>query len=157
MTRHLHWPFSCWAHQNSLPSLSLYTSIPSVWCSRPCSLQSWILLILSVLALRPSYQRGLPDLPSPSRLTIHISSVPQSTYPNGCILSHFSRVWLFVTLWTVAYRAPLSMGFTRQEYWSGLPCRPPGGYSRPRDETCISCLLCWRLGSLPLAPPGKPI
>ena len=33
----------------------------------------------------------------------------------------FSRVWLFATLWTVAYRAPPSMGFSRQEYWSGLP------------------------------------
>ena len=39
-----------------------------------------------------------------------------------CMLSHFSRVWLFATLWTVACQAPLSMGFSRQEYWSGLPC-----------------------------------
>ena len=37
-------------------------------------------------------------------------------------LSHFSCVRLFVTLWTVARRAPLSMGFSRQEYWHGLPC-----------------------------------
>ena len=37
------------------------------------------------------------------------------------VLSHFSRVQLFVTLWTVAYQAPLSMEFSRQEYWSGLP------------------------------------
>ena len=43
-----------------------------------------------------------------------------------CMLSHFSRVQLFVTLWTVACRAPLSMGFPRQEYWSGLPCPLPG-------------------------------
>ena len=42
------------------------------------------------------------------------------------MLSHFSRVWLFVTLWTVAHQAPLSVGFPRQEYWSGLPCPPPG-------------------------------
>ena len=33
---------------------------------------------------------------------------------------------LFATLWTVTHHAPLSMGFTRQEYWSGLPCPPPG-------------------------------
>ena len=38
-----------------------------------------------------------------------------------CMLSHFSHVQLFATLWTVAYHAPLSMGFLRQEYWSGLP------------------------------------
>jgi len=37
-----------------------------------------------------------------------------STY--GCLLSHFSRVWLFVTLWTIVHQAPLSMGFSRQEY-----------------------------------------
>ena len=39
-----------------------------------------------------------------------------------CMLSHFSHVQLFVTLWTVAHQAPLSMGFSRQEYWSGLLC-----------------------------------
>ena len=38
-----------------------------------------------------------------------------------CMLSRFSRVWLFVTLWTVACQAPLSMGFYGQKYWSGLP------------------------------------
>ena len=37
-----------------------------------------------------------------------------------CVLSHFSRVPLFVTPWTVARQAPLSMGFSRQEYWSGM-------------------------------------
>ena len=42
------------------------------------------------------------------------------------VLSHFSRVQLFETLWTVAHQAPLSMGFSRQEYWSGLPHPPPG-------------------------------
>ena len=38
-----------------------------------------------------------------------------------CMLSHFSHVWLFATLWTIAHQAPLSMVFSRQEYWSGLP------------------------------------
>ena len=37
-----------------------------------------------------------------------------------------TSVWLSVTPWTVAHQAPLSMGFSRQEYWSGLPCPPPG-------------------------------
>ena len=41
-------------------------------------------------------------------------------------LRHFSRVWFFATLWTVALQAPLSMELSRQEYWSGLPCPPPG-------------------------------
>ena len=43
-----------------------------------------------------------------------------------CVLSHFSCVQLFVTPWTVDLQAPLSMGFSRQEYWSGLPRPPPG-------------------------------
>ena len=51
-----------------------------------------------------------------------------------CLLSHFSCVWLFVTLWSIALQAPLSMGFSRQEYWSGLPCPPPGDLSDPWME-----------------------
>ena len=41
-----------------------------------------------------------------------------------CIPSCFSRVWLSATLWTAPHQAPLSMRFSRQEYWSGLPCPP---------------------------------
>ena len=41
------------------------------------------------------------------------------------LLSHFSHVQLFATPWTAAYQAPLSMGFARQEYWSGLPLPSP--------------------------------
>ena len=44
----------------------------------------------------------------------------------ACLLSRFSCVWLCGTLWTVAHQAPVSMGFPRQAYWSGLPCSPPG-------------------------------
>ena len=47
------------------------------------------------------------------------------------VLCCFSRVWLFATLWTVARQAPLSMGFSRQEYWSGLPCPPPRDLPNP--------------------------
>ena len=41
---------------------------------------------------------------------------------------------LFVTPWTVAYQASLSMGFSRQEYWSELPCPPPGNLPNPETE-----------------------
>ena len=51
-----------------------------------------------------------------------------------CMLSLFSRVGLFATLWTVALQAPLSMGFSRQEYWSGLTCPPLGDISSPGIE-----------------------
>ena len=50
------------------------------------------------------------------------------------MLSHFGRGWLFVTLWTIARQAHLSMGFSRQEYWSGLPCSPPGHLPDPGME-----------------------
>ena len=43
----------------------------------------------------------------------------------------FSHVCLFMTPWTVAFQAPLSMGFSRQEYWSGWPCPPPGDLPDP--------------------------
>ena len=45
---------------------------------------------------------------------------------HACLWSHFSRVWLFVTLLTIACQSPLSVGFSRQEYWSGLPFPSPG-------------------------------
>ena len=48
-----------------------------------------------------------------------------------CVPSHFSHVWLFVTLWTVAHQAPLCMGFSKQENWSRLPCPPPGDLPYP--------------------------
>ena len=47
------------------------------------------------------------------------------------MLSQFSRVQLFVTLWTIACQAPLSMGLSRQEYWSGLSYPPPGHLHLP--------------------------
>ena len=46
------------------------------------------------------------------------------------LLSRFSHGRLFVTLWTVAHQASLSKGFSRQEYWSGLPCLPPGNLTK---------------------------
>ena len=45
---------------------------------------------------------------------------------HACVLSGFSHVRLCETLWAVAPRSPLSMGFSRQEYWNELPCPPPG-------------------------------
>ena len=77
----------------------------------------------------------------------------------ACMLSHVNHVWLFATPWTVAHRALLSMEFSRQEYWSGLPCGSPEESSQPRYQTC-SCLLHWQEGCffffcLLLVPPGN--
>ena len=52
----------------------------------------------------------------------------------GHAAKSFGRVWLFATPWTVARQAPLSMGFSRQEYSSGLPCPPPGNLPKPGIE-----------------------
>ena len=51
-----------------------------------------------------------------------------------CMLSRFNSVQLFATLWTVACQAPLYMGFFWQEYWTGLPCPPPGNLPIPGME-----------------------
>ena len=48
-----------------------------------------------------------------------------------CMLSGFSHIKFFATAWTVTLQAPLSMGFSRQEYWSRLPCPPPGHLPDP--------------------------
>ena len=72
------------------------------------------------------------------------------------VSSHFSRVRLFVTLWTVAHQAPLSIGFPSQEHWGGSPCPPPGESSQLRGQTHVSHFFCWQTWSLPPAPPGKP-
>ena len=73
---------------------------------------------------------GSPILPLPNY------SLPTSSLTHGqyaCVLS-LSHVWLFATPWTVARQAPLSTGFPRQEYWSGLPCPPPGDLPDPGIE-----------------------
>ena len=60
----------------------------------------------------------------------------------------------FVILWTGAHQAPLTMDFSRQEYWSGLSCPSPGDLPDPRIERLSPAL--WA-GSLPSEPPGKPL
>ena len=58
-----------------------------------------------------------------------IDSTTISTTSSRCalhVLGRFSHVRLFATPWVIAHQTPLSMGFTRPEYWSGLPCPPPG-------------------------------
>ena len=91
-----------------------------------------------------------------------LGEVPKKKKPVRVYASHayvqsrFSLVPLSETLWIVVCQAPLSMGFSRQEYWSGLPCPPPSSW--PRDQTHMSCTSCigrWVLYSR--VPPGKPL
>ena len=66
---------------------------------------------------------------------------------------HFSRVLLFVTPWTINCQAPLSMRFSRQEYWSGLPCPPP---EDPPEDLPDPGIEPESLTSPALASSGKP-
>ena len=71
-----------------------------------------------------------------------------------CVQS-LSPVGLFATLWTVACQVPLSMEFSRQKYWSGLPFPPLGDLSDQGSNPCLLCLPHWQVSSLALMPPGK--
>ena len=63
----------------------------------------------------------------------------KSHFSHVCMLSHFSHVWLCATPWTVTHQAPLPMGFSRQEYWSVLPCPLPGDLPEPGIEPSSPC------------------
>ena len=78
---------------------------------------------------------------------------PGSHLKHVCVLSH---VPLFVTPWTVAHQAPLSMGISRQEYWSELPSPTPGDLPDPgiEHESLVSPVLAG--GFSTAAPHGKP-
>jgi len=111
--------------------LQLNDSLPGSWPLSPLApclhMHHWnsilrpgfILSYFSISFLRFYYQNPCPFL-AKCRLC-------------ACILSSFSCVHLFATPWTVAVQAPLSMGFSRQEYWSGLLC-PPSDLHNPEME-----------------------
>ena len=72
------------------------------------------------------------------------------------MLSHFSHVQLCATPWTIARQAPLSMKFSRQEYWSGLPCPSPGDLPDPGIEHVFPVSPELAGGFFTTEPPGKP-
>ena len=91
----------------------------------------------------------------------------------SCIVSRFFTIWITcyliisvckvlsvmsnsATIWTIAHQTPLSMGFSRQKYWSGLPFPTLGDLPNPGLNPHLLCLLHWQAGSLPPVPPGKP-
>ena len=73
------------------------------------------------------------------------------------MLSCFSHVQLCVTVWPVACQVPLSIGFSRQEYWGGLPCPPPGDLRDPGIKPVFLMSPALTGGSLPVVPLGKPV
>ena len=99
----------------------------------------------------PTHQVPIPEkyIPSPTnqrRGNTHFKLCVCVCW-RTCVPNRFSFVWLFATLWTVSLQAPLTMGFSRQEYWSRLPCPPPGGLPAPGIEpmSLVSPALAGRL------------
>ena len=79
--------------------------------------------------------------------TSHLTTLP------ACMLSRFSCVRLFATPWVVACQTPLSLGFSRREYWSGLPFPSLGIFQTQGSNPCI---LHWQADSSPLSHWGSP-
>ena len=111
----------------------------SVWCERRGikfnATQSWV------------WHQRWPIFPGDPSLLPHLY-----TWVSEWVKS-LSRVWLFATPWTVAHQAPPSMGFSRQEYWSGLPFPSPGDLPDPGIEPRSPAL---QADALTSEPPGKP-
>ena len=85
-----------------------------------CLYREWGGLAYNLMANKPSNQNlnsGYSDFIFSSLVYSPVCA---------CMLSRFSCVWVFATLWTIAREAALSMGFFRQKYWRGCPCPPPG-------------------------------
>ena len=103
----------------------------------------WICTKLAVVIISWKYVGQIIML-----FTLNLSS--------ACVRSLFGHVWLCATLWTVARQAPLSMKFSRQEYWSGLPVflQEPFPTQRRNPQSPVSPAL--QASSSPLAPPSSP-
>ena len=126
-----------------------YSKSTGLGVGRP-DLQSWI----PILSWRLSISFSAPGFPHLEH-QIPVRCSPEVLYfPCACVCaSCFSHVWLFATLRTVVHQAPLSIGFSRQEYWSGLRALLQGIF--PTQGSNHLCLLHWQVGSSPLAPPRK--
>ena len=89
--------------------------------------------------LKQNFQEGKLCVPSFPSISLFGKFIPCLC---TCVLSHFSCVWLCVTLWTATCQVPLTMGFSRQEYWSVLPCPPPGDLPDPGIEPTSLKSIC---------------
>ena len=117
----------------------------------------YINLLLSLLSFSASMSplllwRKFYQCPFQSPMLLLIGNKTVRSSP--CVLNRFSRVRLFVILWTVACHSPLSLGFSRQEHWSGLPCPPPEDLPDPGTETACPALAA---GFFFTESQGKPI
>ena len=90
----------------------------------------WVVISFTMGSSQPRIKPGLLLWQADSLPMSHLGTVKM-----GCaVLSHFRLVRLFTTQWTIALHDPLSMRFSGQEYWSGLPCPHPGDLPNPGIE-----------------------
>ena len=160
-------PFQSVDHSQPTPDLLLFSCFVDSFAT------PWTVALQSLLSMgfpRKEYWSGLlfsspGDLPHPRIEPLspplanefftteslgkpHLSS--RYWLINVCCCCLVTQSCLFVTSWTVAHQAPLSMAFSRQEYWSGLPCLPPGDLPDPGIEHRFPTL---QADSLPSEPP----
>ena len=102
-----------------------------------------------------SHTLGSPSLTLPLKMLCWVTCSPCMVH--ACFVAQ--SVWLFWDPMDYSPQAPLSMGFSRQGYWSELPFPTPRESSQSRDWThiCLLCLLHWLAVSLPLSPLGSPL
>ena len=100
---------------------------------------------------------SLHDLRSPTKDWTWTTTGKVLSSNHLCVISCFSRIQLFATLWTVACQGLVSIGFSRQESWSGLPCPPPGDLPNSGWKPgllhllhCSQILYCWVTREAPL-------
>ena len=129
-------PLSQWYHPTIFSSIVPFSSCPQSFPYRlclykdysdaPATAAKWLQLCLT---LRDPIDGSPPGSPIPGILQARTLEWVAISFSNAwkwkVKVKTFSRVRLFVTPWTAAYQAPLSMGFSRQEYWSGVPLPSP--------------------------------
>ena len=145
-------PLPLYSRIYPLPAL-----IPDLWQPPICSLSLWFCHWGTLY----KWSHAVCDFWDPP---FHSASCPGDT-PRSlwyqrmcvCVCVCVKSLQLFPTLWPhgLAHQAPLSMGFSRQEYWSGLPCPPPGDLPHPGIKPKSLTFPALAGGSLPLMPPGK--
>ena len=137
------------------PSLSPGACLNSCPLSQWCYLTTHHLPTPSPLALILSQHQGLFQWVGSFHQVAKVLEFQLQSFQCmlGCVvLSHFSHVQPFATPWSVACQAPLSIGLSRQEYWSGLLCPSPGDLPNPDIKPRSPAL---KVDSWPSEPPGK--
>ena len=176
--------FFFWLHPNQMelniciPTRPFIADTGSQLCSRAVGERLFYLLGLTGVPNLCFFPDGDPKLkggPAPLMPSSHQSPCLQYLDLPSCladalpscrssplaVLIRWARLlqsrWHFLILWTVACQAPLSMGFSRQEYCSGLPRPPPGDLPSPGIESTSPVFPAWQVGFLPLTLRGSPL